>query len=148
MEFNYKIYGVKELESSFKKIGSKVMDAKEPLRESANIVVEQSIRNFDDQGYTYGRAWTPLKPSTRKDRSRKGYGSARPILVRSGTLKKGARVTSVTGRQATVENKVDYAPYHQFGTSRMPKRTILAVTDKVKHAIGIVFTKWISKIIR
>jgi len=135
-----------KVENTFKNIVNGVISAETPLRESAQIVVDQATRNFGDQGYTYGKAWAPLKASTVRDRARKGYG-ARPILVRSGTLKGGTRVRSVARSQAVIENPVDYAPYHQFGTKKMPVRQILGVTEKIRHAISLVFVNYIHKLI-
>jgi phage gpG-like protein len=126
------------LNSSFNKAISNTRDFKNPLSKSANLIVEDATRNFDDQGYTYGRAWTPLKPATARQR-----GSYRPILYRTGTLKRGTKVKSVSKEKATVHNPVTYAPYHQFGTRHMPQRIILDVSNKAIRAIKIIFENYV-----
>ena len=136
-----------KLEATFKNMVNGVVSAQAPLKESAEIVRDESVRNFKDQGYTYGTAWKPLTSRTRRDRARKGYSPARPILVRRGTLRDGARVTSVTSSQSIVRNPVDYAKYHQFGTKNMVQRVVLTATDKIKHAISLVFVNYINRLI-
>lgn len=137
-----------KVNSSFKKLVNDIESrASGPLRESAQIVVDESQRNFDTQGFLYGRSWSPLRPSTVKQRARRGLG-ARPILIVSGKLKRGAGIDSVTNKEAVVRNRVSYAKYHQFGTSRMVKREVLRVTDRAKRAIGLVFSNYIARIIK
>lgn len=148
MDFTFKIEGVEETERSLKNFADEVANAREPLRQAAEIVVQESVKNFDNQGYTYGKAWKPLKDSTRRQRASMGYNAARPILVRSGKLKRGARVKYVTDKEAVVENPVDYAKYPQFGTKYAPQRVILDVTEKISAAIGILFTRFIGDKIR
>lgn len=137
-----------KLKNTFDKIVNGTSYAQKALQESANIVVDESIKNFNSQGYTYGKAWKPLTSATRIDRSRRGYSPARPILVRTGKLKAGARIVSVTRDSAKVQNSVDYAPYHQFGTRKMAQRKILSVTDKINSAINLVFVNYVGRLIR
>jgi len=137
-----------KVEGSFKKLLSDIKTrANEPLKESAQVLVDESIRNFGTQGFTFGEAWKPLKPSTVKHRARMGLG-ARPILIVSGRLKKGVKIKSVSNTKAEVGNDVPYYPYHQLGTNRMPQRQILKETDKAKKAILLIFNNWVNRLIR
>jgi len=133
---------------SFKKLVSEITNrSREPLRESAQVIVDESIRNFGTQGFTFGEAWKPLKPSTVKQRRRMGLG-ARPILVVSGRLKKGVKIKSVDNKKAVVGNDVPYYPYHQLGTRKMPQRQILKETDKAQKAILLIFNNFVQRVIR
>ena len=125
-----------------------ISDFKEPLQDSAEIIVQESKDNFDRQGYLYGSTWKPLSPATRKQRASQGYPANRPILVRSGKLRDSVKTKSVSRDTATVVNPTSYAPYHQFGTGKIPKRTILSSSSKSRAAIGIVFGNYVGKIIK
>lgn len=140
------------------------LDYSKPLRESAVLLRNEAENNIVQQGALYqgqgfvrkggGFAnlsyattrvppWKPLAESTRKDRERKGYPRARPILVRSGKLAKGFRIR-VTGKSAIVENIVSYAGYHQRGSKKLPRRAILGVTQKSYKAINLIFQNYIK----
>lgn len=104
---------------------------------------EEVMRNFDMQGRDEsGRTgtWTPLKPSTVKQRERykgAGYGT-RPILERTGALKQSIQPKTWTGELAfgvTVGEK--YGVYHQTGTSKMPARPFLNVPIEIIKEIII-----------
>jgi len=137
-----------KVEGSFKKLVSQIQNkANGPLKESAQVIVDESVRNFGTQGFTFGEAWKPLKPSTVKRRRSMGLG-ARPILVVSGRLKKGTKIKSVTNKEAIVGNDVPYFPYHQLGTKRMVRRQVIKETDKAKKAIILIFSNWINRLIR
>jgi len=139
IEFKVNELKLGKLNSSFNKAISEARDLKKPLSESAKLIVEDAYRNFDTQGYTYGRAWTPLKPGTVRQR-----GNARPILIRSGRLMRGTKVKSVSKTNTIVHNPVDYALYHQFGTRKMAQRKILDISEKAKRAIVLIFENYIK----
>lgn len=137
-----------KVEGSFKKLLSEIKSrANEPLRESAQVIVDESVRNFGTQGFTFGKAWTPLKPSTVKARRRMGLG-ARPILIVTGRLKKGTKIESVNNTKAVVGNEVPYFPYHQLGTKHMVQRQVIKETDKAKKAIILIFSNWVNRLVR
>lgn len=145
------------------------MDFKKPLKKSSKILLAEQQENFDKQGAIYqgggfvrtggafssgGRTttrfgpWAPLSPSTRDDRSRQGYNPARPILQRTGKLRKGFRRTTLNTKELEIENKVEYGIYHQTGTKKMPQRRIIGFSRKSITAIKIIFTKHIAGIIK
>ena len=71
------------------------------LNDAANIALKYFLRQFASQGAEFGQRWQPLKTATMKDRQRKGYKPAQPILVRRGWLR--ASVTSKTSANAKRE---------------------------------------------
>lgn len=123
------------------------MDFKKPLKESAGLMMEEQQANFGQQGRLYG-TWAPLAASTRRDRVYNGYSAARPILVRTGKLMKGFVMRNLTSKSVAIANLVDYAIYHQDGTTRMPARKIIGITRNMKGAIARVFAKYITDSIR
>jgi phage gpG-like protein len=62
----------------------------------------------------------------------KKHPNGKPILVDSGRLRSDVKRLSVRllGSKLTASVTTPYAKYHQFGTSKMPKRTILVKPSK------------------
>lgn len=140
----------KNVTKIFRQLERKIADASSAMKKITEVVVDESQRNFGQQGALYqgggffrpggalanlgrattrGRSWQPLAVSTRRSRVRRGFPAARPILENTGDLKGGFK--SRFGKKfAEVWNKIDYAKYHQFGTDRMPARRVLGLTKK------------------
>lgn len=141
---------------------------KKPLQKSKDRLEKDLDRNFDQQGAliqgggfsrpggafanlgratTRGSAWAPLAESTRRQRERLGYGAARPILQRTGKLRKGFAF-KVDDKNLSATNDVSYARYHQFGTKNMPARVILGFSDRFVDTLKLEFVNYISDEIR
>lgn len=114
-----------------------------PIKKSLEILKDEADDNFGQQGRIYG-LWSVLAQSTRKQRARLGFGAARPILVRTGTLRKGTRIKNIKDDEGTIANEVDYAKYHQFGTKKIPQRVVLDTSKKSRRAISLVFANFLS----
>lgn len=83
-----------------------------------------------------GQAWPPLAPSTVK---RKGHAT---ILVEHGDLQAslvgqgGANIAEVTHRGVNFGTSDEKAPFHQSGTSRMPARPAVGITEERVDAVA------------
>lgn len=127
---------------------------RKPITASLEILLDEIQLNFDQQGRQYGdkfgrKAWQPLAEATIDDRERQGYPGRRPILERTGKLRKGFRVASITDTEGKIRNSVPYAEIHQNGavTSKgvvIPQRRIVGSTSKSQRAIGLVFANFIA----
>lgn len=122
-------------------------DYEEPLRESGEWLLKDVDTNFRKQGALFGRGWKPLADSTRRQRARQGYPPARPILERTGRLRRGNKIKKVTKDTLTIGNDVDYFKYHQTGTRKMPQRKVLDIRSVAEIAIGRIFKDWLGRII-
>lgn len=83
---------------------------------------------FATEGASTGAPWKGLKPSTQKDRQRKGFPPAHPILARTHALERaltgaGGSFASIGPSQLTLRlsSEVGYFKYHQ---SRRPRRVL------------------------
>jgi len=144
------------------------LNFKEPLEKGRKRLLEDLDRNFDQQGAllqgggftrrggafanlsaatTRGSAWAPLAQSTRKDRVRKGYNAARPILERTGKLRKGFKAKSDSD-SIIATNEVSYGKYHQSGTNKMPQRKIIGFSSRFLDYLIVELTRYISNQIR
>lgn len=118
------------------------MQTIEPLFPKAKQYMRQAnVSNFATNGLPVG-GWAPLKPDYDRWKSSKFPGE--PTLVRTGKLFR--HLSSLNGpanRGKNLEmtfglspNEVKYAKFHQFGTSKMPKRQIIFAPP--------LFAKWLS----
>jgi phage gpG-like protein len=142
------------------------MKFKKPIDQSLRILEKEADLNFAQGGALYqgggftrpggafanlgrattrGRPWAQLAPSTQADRRRKGFGAKRPILIRTGRLKRGFQRGS-TNEEGKLENRVPYAAVHQYGNRKknIPARRIIGTTRKSLEAIGLIFANYIA----
>lgn len=89
---------------------SKVQNRKPLMMEISGIMLDEVRQNFEVQGRP---RWTPLAPSTIKDRTRKGYWPGK-ILQRTGQLLRSITASADENTAQVGTNKV-YAAVHQFG---------------------------------
>lgn len=116
----------------------------EPLWESIDRVVRPSIgMNFLMGGRP---KWAPLAHSTFVSR-----GALGPILIRNGTLVRGAtsrgiwKVTDTEADMEGLDSKVAYAKFHQTGTQHMPKREFAILQPIDIRNIEIIFDQWVAR---
>lgn len=101
------------------------------MRAISQTLVDETLENFDVSGRP---AWADLSDSTKAKRTKQGTWPGQ-ILVQSARLR-----NSITGEfdldSAQAGTNVDYAPYLQFGTSKMPARPYLPVVGGGGSASG------------
>lgn len=113
----------------------------EDLREEWRAVTPAISRRLAARFKSEGPGWAPLAESTQRDRLRRGYGAAHPILERKGDL----RESFLDGSEQIYEpdwmyyvSPSEIAPYHQHGTRRMPARPII-VRDELAGPVAEAF---------
>ena len=84
--------------------------------------------NFAANGLPSGKAWAPLDPQYGSWKSLNFPG--RSTLVRTGRLFRSLRnlkgaPSYISPNVAEFGTSVEYAKFHQYGTSKMPKRQIV-----------------------
>lgn len=102
----------------------------EPIQEGMDEVrklAHQSVRDaFTSSASPAGEDWPP----------RKHVGDGHPLLIDTGRLLQSSvgtgegRVLEVTGREFNIGSNVKYASYHQHGTSKLPKRPYMGMSEK------------------
>lgn len=119
------------------RLGLDIRSMREPLTRSVREVMVPSIRqNFEVGGRPH---WDPLAYATVKMR-----GSATPVLVRSGNLKRAVttiKVWTITQTAATIKSlpaKVSYGNVHQagFGGSGGGKGWFKPYQNKARELLG------------
>ena len=131
------VAGEKQIRRGLSRFGDQVKDLSEPFREIVKAFHEGMGKQFETQGAYGSGGWQALSPDYAA-RKAVEYPSA-GILVRSGLLSE-----SLTGRNPwAIENveplrlevgtKIPYGLYHQKGTSRMPARRLIDLTEEQKR---------------
>lgn len=117
------VFGDKQLDRQMLKYQTLMGDLAPAFEVLAEDFLAINTRQFDSEGGNSGH-WAPLAPSTVKKR-----GAAHPILNEHGDLRASLTKADAKGAVRTVEphelfvgTDIDYAQYHQTGTSRMPRR--------------------------
>jgi phage gpG-like protein len=77
----------------------------------------------------------PLADSTQAERARKGYPSD-ATLLRTGRLRDSIKWEHESPRKTVFGSDDPKAPYHEFGTDRIPARSFLASTVREHDAPG------------
>lgn len=109
----------------------------QPVIDQETAVMQQAQQeNYAGEGAAFAGGWAPLAPSTLAQKRRQGYPER--TLYRTGKLEEnvgqaveqtddGDFIGATVGIDLSV---VPYAAYHQSGTSRMPARLLVAVTQE------------------
>jgi phage gpG-like protein len=108
--------------------------------EIAGVVLREAVeQQFDTEGRHGSGGWKPLAASTVTEKAKKGL--APEILQATGRLKDSLtrrfdpeHVERLSPDSLTFGSLVPYGIFHQTGTSRMPQRQPVALTegDKVR----------------
>jgi phage gpG-like protein len=96
--------------------------------------------NYNKEGYEPGTAFVPWK-----DRK---YAVNRKLLVKTGTLRDGIKVTSQTFGKISIENDVPYASYHNEGTAKLPKRPIIYNSKQLEKEIETIINNQLKKVFK
>lgn len=112
-----------------------VLEAKEkvndlsPFFQRAALYQERSTKlNFAKQSDPDGKGWSPLKPSTLKQKSSGAILRETSALVNSVFSRAG-------NSRSTIGATTEYGVFHQTGTSKMDDRKFLGFGEKDVKAI-------------
>lgn len=102
------------------------------LKSIGQLLVARGKQNLED-GAAEGRVYTPLSPSTQKQKSRKGY-SLKP-LQRTGLMKRSISHEVASGDLKLVG--LDIIKHHQWGApaNNLPRRQVFTVSPEDEEDI-------------
>ena len=107
-----------------------------------------SASNFALGGLPSG-GWAPLSPQYAAWKLARFPGA--PPMVRSGRLAASLSggttdsVFSATPTKMQIGTRLEYAKFHQYGTSKMPKRKIVFEPMGFANSVGSSSASWIAK---
>ena len=110
-------------------------DLSPAMREIAGHLLDGIAESFASERGPGGAVWRPLKPSTVRERRRKGYGAG-PILERSGDLLSRI-LADWDDTTAVAGTNVVYAATHHFGDPArgIPARPFLGLPADSRNLI-------------
>ena len=94
----------------------------QPIREATLFMERETKLNFARETDPDGNPWSALSPSTLR------YKSTNAILRETSTLANSIAGES-NGNIGRVRAGTDYGIWHQIGTSRMPQRKIIGISE-------------------
>lgn len=126
MRFELDILGEKQVSRDLMRFGERADDMTPALSELADDFLRIEKKQFRSQGGYASGGWAPLAPSTLLAKAQRGLDPrklhATLALRRSLTSRGGDHVRRIYPDRMEVGTQVDYAIFHQHGTSRMPRR--------------------------
>ena len=134
MEFSVTVDGIIEIEHKIAGIRDKLTARDNALYQDLSTLMQDSIeKNFADEGRP---AWEERK-----------YSYSHPILDKTGLMRDLAEASAAPSnwQHSRAEHRLeirstDYANYHQHGTSRLPVRKFVQLTNGEEHAAEKLLT--------
>lgn len=128
MDMRFEGAGFDRARRQFREMRERAADVRPAWSALLDWWADRNITHFRNQGKRWKTPWKQLADVTLAEKLRLGYPP--DILVRTGDLRR-----SLTARPLGIERlrphdmeagtDVDYAPYHQDGTSKMPARKLV-----------------------
>jgi len=146
IEIDTHVYGVKKAVARLT-----AMHARTKLFTPVLLKAKQEIKlanasNFASNGLPVG-GWAPLDPVYAAWKMARFPGA--PPMVQTGRLFASltgatASFETMTNTSITVGTSVEYAKFHQYGTTKMPKRKIVFEPPLFAKKLGADAIDWIS----
>ena len=140
LRYTLEVLGDVQIEREFLRWSERARDASELWDVLHGALMDMEHEQFVSQGGHGSEGWSPLKAVTVAEKQRRGYPTE--ILWRTLTLMDSLTKPDAAG--SLFENfgeymrfgtTVDYAIYHQTGTSRMPARKPVQLTKAERQAL-------------
>ena len=149
MQIVFEVLGEKQVNRDLLRIGEYAGDAAPAFSAIADLIMEETTEQFATEGGHASGGWAPLAESTQREKARLGFGS-RGILERSLALEHsltvrgdGNQILDVQPDGLDFGTSLRYGEFHQLGTSRMPQRRPVELTEDAKRRIVKVLQRWI-----
>lgn len=141
MDLEYK-FETREIQQKFKEL-AQVVDSREIARKVANVLLQEAEAAFDNEKSPEGESWAKLNQDYKKRRYDKGYTGN--ILQVTGDLVKSLNI-DYGDNFAVIGAGEPYGQYHQLGTSKMPARPFLGLSNDGIEEIKAILNRELSKV--
>lgn len=144
LEFDF--YGDTQVSRTLEGFTDRIDDASEAFDAMGDRLAAAEEQQFASEGGYGSGGWAPLSPEYASWKARRFPG--KPILERTGDLREDLTsrpfsIDVVETNMAVFGSAVEYARYHQNGTSKMPQRRPLELPDSERRAWVKVMQRWI-----
>lgn len=131
------------ISGSIGKTLGRYLDLEPALMEVGEYLLLSTRERFDDEVDPDGKPWQPLSPAYAA-RKAKSPTALRGILTFSGLLRDSIAYR-VGPDYLEVGSAVKYAPIHQSGGGRVPKRAFLGLSAEDRDEIGRILQSMIGE---
>lgn len=129
------------------KMEDRIEDMRPVFRWTKGYLEAANAANFATNGLPTGSQWKPLSADygAWKAANFPGTGMLRQSgrLFRSLTSLSDSTANIISKDTATFGTSVEYAKFHQYGTTKMPKRKIVFTPREFPRELGISMAKYI-----
>lgn len=136
LKLDVQLAGVERVQTRLNRILGGTKDLSPVLRDISGTLVSEFKANFAAQGGVLQKPWAPRK---------KAY--AWPILNKTGHLK-NTWDKEISPHELVIRNPVAYAPYHHFGTPRLPVRRLVGKTPNILKMVVDRINKYLTSLSR
>lgn len=137
------VQGARETADRFQKAVTELKNLKPEMGKIGAYLVDTYTNGlFVTEGGIIGARWANLSPRYGAWKRRK-YGG-RGTLERTGKMRR-SYIAQAHTMSVDVINTIDYAKYHHFGTSRMPKRVLVGVGGRIMNTVADILVTGIQK---
>jgi len=146
IEMNIRVTGVKKTVSRLIAMQARAQLFTPVLLKAKKEIQLANASNFATNGLPVG-GWSPLNPQYAAWKMARFPGA--PPMVQTGKLFSslaGANtsVETMTNTSISIGTTVEYAKFHQYGTTKMPKRKIVFEPPLFAKKLGADAVGWIS----
>lgn len=139
------IKGNTETQQRLHKLGTSLLNLTDAMKAiGSNFKDFYTEQPFRSQGGIFGDPWPALRPGTIKQKIRYNPTTATYPLIRTTKMQHSFAVESGQNFMR-LYNTADYFKYHQLGTSRIPQRMMLALTESRYQAMKDIITLEVRK---
>lgn len=140
MELVIEAFGAKILHRNLMRFAENLAAPVAALEVAADHLRAAAAKQFGTEGGYASGGWAPLADSTVAEKARKGQSPQ--ILRATGALMDSlidkfdaGHIERLSPNTLTFGSMIPYGGYHQTGTSRMPKRPPVALTEGDKRML-------------
>ncbi len=140
LSISVEVTGGEEVLRKLNALGAKLTDFKSALTQIGNELTSYySGSAFDSEGSDFGTPWAQLSPATQVYKAKHFGAYASLPLMATGKMRSSFR-SQATAMSLTIDNTAPYFKYHQLGTSKLPRRRMLAADSDVKQIVRRVIS--------
>ena len=147
VELYFEVEGDVQLARSFSRFGEGVEDMRPAFRQIMEAFFQIEKKQFASEGRYGSGGWESLSPTYALWKSRNFPGASilqrTRRMVLSLTGETSDTVKEMSPKNFRIGTKVPYAGYHQTGTSRMPRRPVIELTESDKREWIKIVQRWL-----
>jgi phage gpG-like protein len=138
LDLHLSVFGEEIVSRTLLRFADNVEDARPAFSRIMRLLEEAAREQFATEGSAGGEPWAPLAESTLRSKPPgKGIlensGRLLNSLVAGGVAGSGDAVRFLGTQELRWGTNVEYAAFHQHGTSRMPRRRVVKLPELVKR---------------